>query len=95
MNLHDVIISPVVTEKTEEIKSAGKNQNRYTFKIQMKANKELVRQALHKIYKVDAVRINTMVVPGKKKRFGQQPTKSPVWKKAMVTLAPGQKIEYS
>lgn len=91
MNLHNVIVTPVITEKTEEQKI--QRAERYVFKIHPKANKELVRQALYKIYKVDAVKINTMVVPGKKRRFRSTFIKLPSWKKAIVTLSPGQSIE--
>ncbi len=95
MNIHDVIIAPVITEKAEDSKNPIKNVNRYTLKVKMDANKELIRQALHKIYRVDAVKVNTSILPGKKKRFGQQPSKSPTWKKAVVTLAAGQSIDFN
>ncbi len=92
MNFHDVIIYPVVTEKTESLSKVGKNSNRYTFRVADGANKELIRQALHKIYKVNAVKINTAIVAGKQKRFGQHPSKKPSWKRAVVTLAPGESL---
>ena len=95
MNLHDVIISPMITEKTESIKNPSVNVNRYTVKVRTDANKELIRQALHKIYNVDAVKINIINVRGKNKRFRQDYFRSPTWKKAMVTLARGQSINFS
>jgi large subunit ribosomal protein L23 len=95
MNLHNVIIAPVITEKSETSKNPGKNVNRYTLKVHADANKELIRQALYKIYKVNAVKVNTSVVPGKNKRFGQHKARTSTWKKAMVTLAPGESIEFT
>jgi len=95
MNYNEVIRYPVVTEKTEEVKNPNSDTNRYTFKIHPDANKELVKQALHKIYKVNVTKINVMNVPGKKKRFRQGRIKLPSWKKAIVTLAPGQSIDFT
>jgi len=95
MNINEVIVSPLVTEKTETAKAALKEGNRYTMKVHPRANKELIRQALHKLYKVDAVKVNTMIVPGKKKRFRMSRIKLSSWKKAVVTLAPGQSIDFS
>jgi len=93
MNLHNVIIAPMMTEKTETAKA--ENAARYTFKVQKEASKESIRQALYHIYKVNAIKINTARVPGKKKRFRAGLFKLPTWKKAIVTLQPGQKIEFS
>lgn len=92
-NLHDVIHSPVVTEKTEELKNPRKDVLRYTFRVHPKANKESIRQALHHLFKVDAKKVNIMRVPGKLKRFQQEKSRTPTWKKAIVTLAPGQSID--
>ncbi|MBX7056483.1 MAG: 50S ribosomal protein L23 [Leptospirales bacterium] len=93
MDLHQVIIAPLITEKAEGQKEPRKDVHRYVFRVHPSANKELIRQALHHLFKVKAVRINTMVVPGKKKRFRADRIKLPKWKKAIVTLAPGQSIE--
>ena len=95
MDLHNLIISPIITEKTETLKSprADGNVTRYTFKVNRDANKESIKQALHKIFKVNAVKVNTMIVPGKHKRFRQDRIKLPSWKKAIVTLAAGQTID--
>ena len=95
MDLHDVIISPVITEKTESLRSprADGNVQRYTFKVHVNANKELIKQALHKVFKVNAVKVNTMIVPGKYRRFRQDRIKLPAWKKAIVTLAAGQTLD--
>ena len=95
MNHHDVIRVPVVTEKTEAEKSPRKDVNRYTVRVHPDANKELIKQALHQVYKVRAVKINIMMVPGKMKRFRQGRIKMPTWKKAIITLAPGQSVDFA
>lgn len=94
MNLHNVIKAPLITEKTEYLKDGPAGSVRLVLKVEMDANKELVRQALHKIYKVNPVKINMMVVPGKNKRFGQHKSRTNTWKKAIVTLAPGENITF-
>jgi len=94
MNLHDVIIGPMMTEKTEELKGSVSNANRYTLLINRRANKELVRQALHKIYNVKVAKIQTLILPGKMKRFRYDTVKLPSKKKAIVTLEPGQSITF-
>ncbi len=92
-NLYDVIHSPVVTEKTESLKNPRKDVQRYTFRVHPNANKELIRQALHHLFKVRAQKVNILRVPGKMKRFQQEKSRTPTWKKAIVTLAPGQTID--
>lgn len=95
MNLHNVIKAPLITEKTEYLKDGPQKSVRLVFKVEMAANKELVRQALHKIYNVNAVKVNMLVVPGKNKRFGQHKSRASSWKKAIVTLAPGESIDFT
>jgi len=94
MNLHDVLISPMMTEKTESLKNPSMNVSRYTLKVRTDSNKELIRQALHKIYRVDAVKINIINVRGKNKRFRQDSFRAPSWKKAIVTLSRGQSVDF-
>jgi large subunit ribosomal protein L23 len=93
MNLHDVIIQPVITEKSEMQKNLQPNQSTYTFKVHKKANKELIRQALYHIYRVDARSIRTLNVPSRQQRFRMTYARVPGWKKAIVTLAAGQTID--
>lgn len=93
MDLNQVILAPVLTEKSREIEDQSKNNNKYSLKIHSSANKELVKQALHKLYKVNVIKVNTMVVPGKFRRFRKERIKLPSWKKAIVELAPGQTLD--
>lgn len=87
---HDIILVPITTEKSlEEIK----RHNRYTFKVDMQANKIEIRRAVEELFDVKVAAVNTIRVRGKKVRMGRFEGKRPDWKKAMVTLKPGYKIE--
>ena len=91
MNIYDVIVRPLITEKTEMQKWLGK----YTFEVNLQANKSEIKRAVEEIYDVDVENVNVMVMPAKasKMRGRRVMTRRPVWKKAIVTLASGQRIE--
>ena len=95
MNYHEVIRAPIITEKSEENKNPRSDVNRYVLRVAPDANKELIRQALHHIYKVRATKVNIMNVPGKMRRFRRDRIQLPQWKKATVTLAAGQSIDFA
>ena len=95
MNYHEVIRYPIITEKSEYIKNPRKDVTRYTVRVHPDANKELIKQALYHIYKVNATKVNVMKISGKKKRFRMSNIKLPAWKKAIITLAPGQSIDFT
>lgn len=86
---YDIILKPVITEKTVSLMEQGK----YTFKVAKTANKFEIKKAVNEIFKVDVVNISTMNVKGKKKRMGRSEGMTPSWKKAIVTLKEGQQIE--
>jgi large subunit ribosomal protein L23 len=86
----DIIIAPVVSEKSV---SNIKKNNTYTFKVDKKANKIEIRNAIEEIFKVKVKKVNTMNVRGKKRRLGAHEGKKPDWKKAMVKLNKGDNIE--
>jgi large subunit ribosomal protein L23 len=92
MNLiaHDIIIRPIVTEKS----SALMEQNKYTFEVHKSANKIQIRQAVEQVFKVKVLSVNTMNVSSKPKRMGAFLGKTRSWKKAIVTLPVGQRIEF-
>jgi len=92
MNLvaHDIIIRPIITEKS----SALVELNKYTFEVHRSANKIQIRQAIEQIFKVKVLRVNTMNVPSKPKRMGAFVGKTRSWKKAIVSLPEGQRIEF-
>ncbi|MBI2861807.1 MAG: 50S ribosomal protein L23 [Chloroflexi bacterium] len=89
MNLEEVLLRPIVTEKSTRLTEAGW----YTFEVRREANKIEIRKAVEKVFKVDVVKVNTMNISGKIRRRGQSQGRTRSWKKAMVALASGQRIE--
>ena len=91
MDARDVIIRPVVSEKSYALLDA----NAYTFLVHPDANKIQIRQAVESIFSVRVSKVNTINRPGKRKRNRRQPTfgKRPDTKRAVVTLAEGDRIE--
>ena len=89
-NLRDVLIRPLITEKSND----GMQDNKYTFVVPLNATKISIRQAVESIFKVKVVDVNTIRVMGKIKRIGKHAGKRPDFKKAIVKVAPGQRIEF-
>ena len=87
---HDVILAPVVSEKTYDQIEVN---NTYTFVVDRRANKTEIRDAVTAIFDVDVVRVNTLHRNGKVKRTGLVQGKRKDVKHAMVTLAVGDKID--
>jgi large subunit ribosomal protein L23 len=85
----DVLERPLVSEKSMMLSDAG----RYVFRCKLEANKIEIRKAVETLYKVKVVDISTMRVRGKVRRVGRWVGKTVAWKKAIVTLAPGQRID--
>lgn len=69
-----------------------KQQDKYVFEVHKEATKAQIKEAVEKAFKVTVTKVNVVRVPGKTKRFGRRRITSSPWKKAIVTLAPGQKI---
>lgn len=89
MDARDILIKPIITEKSTDMMSEGK----YTFRVPLKANKYQIRDAVEEIFKVKVEAVNTMRMEGKKKRMGRYEGKRSDWKKAIVTLKEGETIE--
>lgn len=90
LHLYDIIIRPVVTEKSNRMVASG---NQYTFEVAMNANKIQIATAIIDIFDVDVIKVNTMVMPKKRARRGRKfYTRKSAWKKAIVTVEPGQSI---
>ena len=88
---HDIIIKPIITEKSMEDMSFGK----YTFMVDKRANKSEVKKAIEKIFDVKVEKVNTMNMLGKVKRQGMNKGRRPSWKKAIVKLTEDSKsIEF-
>ena len=81
---------PVVTEKSTALKQA---RNQVIFEVVQEATKPMIKRAVEKAFNVKVSAVNTMVVRGKVKRMGRFAGKRANWKKAVVTLAPGQDIQ--
>lgn len=90
MHKYDVLIRPVVTEKSDRLSDAS---NQVIFQVRNEANKRQVAEAVEAVFKVKVTDVHTMVMPGKTRRWGRHITKTPRWKKAVITLAPGDKID--
>lgn len=91
IHLYDVIVRPVVTEKTSEMADV---MRQYTFEVDMRANKIQVKEAIEVIFDVTVDKVATMVVPAKRGQRGRRIyQRKKAWKKAIVTLAPGQSID--
>ncbi len=90
MEARDVLIRPIVSEKTTDLMA----DNKYTFVVALNATKVQVRQAVEQIFKVKVQDVNTIRVMGKTKRMGKTQGKRPDYKKAIVKLAPGERIEF-
>jgi len=86
----DIIKVPVITEKSANIAS---NEKTYVFKVDSKANKTQIKQAIEKIFNVKVENVNTVNVHPKKKRVGRHSGMTNKYKKAIVTLAIGNKID--
>ncbi|MGO4986869.1 50S ribosomal protein L23 [Gallicola sp. Sow4_E12] len=88
---HDIIIKPIITEDSMD----KMEDNKYSFKVAVDANKSEIKKAVEAIFDVKVVKVNTMNMKGKKKRVGQHVGRTSDWKKAIVTLTEDSKaIEF-
>ena len=85
----EIIIKPVVTEKSVDLMQ----ENKYCFKVAKDANKIEIKNAIEEIFKVTVVNVSTVNVHGKMKRMGRTQGMTASWKKAVVTLREGDSIE--
>ncbi|GIP36260.1 50S ribosomal protein L23 [Paenibacillus sp. J2TS4] len=86
-NPRDIIKRPLITERSADMMA----EKKYVFEVDIKANKTQIRQAIEEIFKVKVVKVNTLRVPGKPKRYGRYSGYRPDWKKAFVSLSPDSK----
>ncbi|MDD6155193.1 MAG: 50S ribosomal protein L23 [Eubacteriales bacterium] len=91
MTSYDIILKPVITEKSMD----DAQEKKYTFKVAMNANKTEIKKAVEEIFDVDVKKVNTMHVKGKVKRMGRTEGRTAAYKKAIVTLTDDSKeIEF-
>ena len=89
MDMYRIIRRALITEKS----TIAKEENKYVFEVDRRANKIEVAKAVEKLFKVKVLDVRIMNVMGKKKRVGRIMGEKRSWKKAIVTLAPGNRIE--
>ena len=89
--LMSVLIAPHVTEKTS---LAMQNHNQYTFRVRRDASKTDIRKAIELMFDVKVAGVQVVNEPGKARRFGRGVGRTQDWKKAYVSLSPGQTIDY-
>ncbi len=89
--IHQIIRRPLVTEKSTQQKET---HNQYVFEVQREANKIEIQKAVERLFKVKVTQVRTSNVLGKVKRLGRKYGKRPDWKKAIVTLKEGDRIEF-
>ncbi|MFN2115180.1 MAG: 50S ribosomal protein L23 [Anaerolineae bacterium] len=90
MHKYEVLRRPVLTEKTDLL---GESNNQYVFEVAKDANKAQIKHAIESIFEVKVEKVRTAMMPGKSRRWGRHVSKTASWKKAMVTLAPGDRID--
>ena len=88
-NILDTIVSPSITEKATFLSE----QNKVVFKVHKGANKDSIKKSIEKIFKVNVIKINTIILKGKTKLVRGKKSSRPGYKKAIVTLKKGQSID--
>ncbi len=87
---YQIIRRPVISEKSTLLSD---QHNKYVFEVATDANKIQIKKAIEDIFKVAVIKVRTMTMPGKNKRVRLQLGRTPAWKKAIVTLKQGDRIE--
>ena len=90
MHLYEVLRRPLITEKSTFLQT----ENKYAFEVAREANKALVKEAVEKAFKVDVLKVNIINMKGKSRRLGRRELSPHPWKKAIVTLKPGDSIQF-
>ena len=90
MQPHEVIIRPIITEKAMRL---ADEENKYTFEVHPKANKIEIRRAVEALFDVRVTKVNVIRERGKARAYGRVRGRTRSWKKAIVTLAPGDRIQ--
>ncbi len=91
MNQYDIILRPIVTEKSSLAKETA---NQYAFEVARDANKIEIARAVERLFKVKVLSVQVMNMEGKKRRLGRFAGKRPDWRKAIVKISPKDKISF-
>ena len=90
MNIYQILKRPILTEKSDY----QRDDNQYVFEVARQANKLQIKEAVEVLFDVQVVAVNTMIMKPKRRRMGRKMiTTRPAWKRAVVTLAPGERIQ--
>jgi large subunit ribosomal protein L23 len=90
VNVYQVLKRPILTEKTDY----QRDDNQYVFEVDRRANKVQIKAAVETIFDVEVLSVNTMIMKPKRRRMGRKMiTTRPSWKRAVVTLAAGERIQ--
>ncbi|HFD39303.1 MAG TPA: 50S ribosomal protein L23 [Anaerolineae bacterium] len=90
MNIYQVLKRPILTEKTD----IQRDYNQYVFEVDRRANKHQIKEAVETIFDVQVEAVNTMNIKPRKRQLGRtEIVARPAWKRAIVTLAPGERIQ--
>jgi large subunit ribosomal protein L23 len=89
MNEYDIIVRPIITEKSSQLKETG---NQYIFEVRKDSNKIEIKKAVEKLFKVKVLAVQVALMEGKERKLGKFSGKKPDWKKAVVKLSPKDKI---
>jgi large subunit ribosomal protein L23 len=90
-SVYDVVAAPLITEKGTMVNAAG---NQVVFRVRRDASKDDIRRAIEALFKVKVEKVRTLNLLGKTRRVGKHSGRRPAWKKAYVTLAEGQRIDF-
>ena len=90
MHLYEVLRRPLITEKSTELQGL----NKYAFEIASGANKPMIKEAVEKAFNVKVTGVNVVTMRGKTRLVGRRKVYANPWKKAIITLQPGDKIEF-
>jgi large subunit ribosomal protein L23 len=91
MDPYEILKRPIVTEKSS---FQSDSLNRYTFEVDVRANKRQIKEAVEQVFSVEVIGVNVMNVRGKRRRWGRIVGRTRDWKKAVVTLAPNNSIQF-
>jgi large subunit ribosomal protein L23 len=88
--MYQVLKRPILTEKSDY----QRDDNQYVFEVDRQANKHQIKEAVETIFDVEVLAVNTMIMKPKRRRLGRKLiTARPAWKRAVVTLAAGERIQ--
>jgi len=90
MHPYEILRRPIISEKATLLQEG----NKYVLKVAKETNKAQIKQAVELAFKVKVSKVNVITIPGKTKRMGRREVTSSPWKKAVITLEPGDKISF-